>query len=276
MGKALQVVSGFVTAPTGLPTFDQVTNAGQDTFATNNYNPGAEAAIIDAWADIDGTNAGEIRLRSPNFHDDVNGINMWVPAVSPTPVMPGSARQRLFSNDVITAELGDDGTGNPSGLTLLTYYSDLPGANARLYRWAEIVGAIEDLMGCQVDVAPGGGTAGDYDGAVVINALQDQFKASTDYALLGWTTSVQYQTVGITGPDTSNRRVGGPGTTPDVMDVREWFVDVSNKSGYPCIPVFNSQNMNATVVDVIDTEAVGNGSVTFLFARLRRGSLGVT
>jgi len=268
MGKALQVQSGFVTNPAA--GFNLVTNAAGDTFAVQNYSPGAEAAFLQAWADFD--QAGLIRFRSPNFHDDVNGITMAVATTSPNPVMPTWPRQLLQSNDIITAEVNDNNGAGSCGLTIVNYYSDLPGSDARLYRWPEISGNVVNLMGCQVNVTPSGTpAAGDYDGAVVINAFANQFKASTDYALLGYTPSVQYQTVGITGPDTSNRRIGGPGTTPDVMDTREWFVELSNKSGLPTIPVLNSQNMNATVVDVIDTEANGAGSITFLFAQLRRG-----
>lgn len=263
MGKALQVVSGFITAPTA--AFATVSPSGTDTFAVENYYQGSMAAMINAWADID--TVGQIRFRSPNFHDNVNGIHQEVAAVSPISVLPGYMSQILQANDTINAELADDGTGGPSGLTIIEYYDNLPGADANLYRWAEIEGQIVDYMSCQVDVTTAG-TPGQYDGAVAINALEDQFKASTNYALLGWTTDTQFQTIGVTGADTSNRRVGGPGTSPEVFDVRNWFIELSLQSGYPTIPVFNSQNMNGTIVDVIDTEAAGSGSITFLFARL--------
>jgi len=264
MGKALQVFSGYDATPAA--TYAAVTPASGDTFAVQNYVAGSQAWLIDAWADID--DAGGIRLRSPNFHDNVNGINQDVPATTPTPVLPAYMKQILEANDLITVELHDTAIHGPSGVTILEYYENLPGADARLYRWNELAGSIRDYMSCLVDVTTAGPAAGDYAGSVVINALQDQFKASTNYALLGYTTSVQYQTVGITGPDTSNRRVGGPGTTPDVMDTRQWFIKISEESGLPCIPVFNSQNMSATVVDVIDTEANGAGSISLFFARL--------
>lgn len=264
MGKALMVESGYVTAPSG--AYTRVTPAGQDTFAVQNYFQGSAAYMLDMWADID--TAGSARVRSPNFHDDVNGINMEVAAASPNPLIPAYARQLLQPNDLLTVELADNGAGAPSGITLLNFYENLPGADANLFRWPEIVGSIVDFMACAVAVTPAGAIQGDYEGAVVINALQNQFKASTNYALLGYTTSTQYQTVGVTGPDTSNRRVGGPGCTPDIMDTRQWFIQISEQSGLPCIPVLNSQNMSATVVDVIDTEEKDNGTITFFFARL--------
>jgi hypothetical protein len=263
MPKALMVRSGYRTAPSS--TLTTVANATGDTFAVQNYYQGAAGYMLDAWADLD--SQGVVQFKSPNFHDDVFGINQEVPAKTPTPVLPAWMRQTLQPNDTINALLSVTGAANPSGLTIIEYYTDLPGSNARLYRWEELVGSIVDFMSCTVDVAPGG-TRGDYTGEAAINSLQDVFKASTDYALLGYTTSVQYQTVGIRGADTSNWRLGGPGTTPDIMDTRQWFIQLSEQSGLPCIPVLNSQNLNGTLVDVIDTENKGNGSISFFFARL--------
>lgn len=264
MGKALQVVSGFLTAPSA--TLQTVTPSGTDTFAVQNYEGASGGYMLDAWADID--TAGRVRFRSPNFHDDVNGINMNVPVTNPTPVLPAFMNQLLQANDVVNAELSDNGAGAPSGLTALWYYGNLPGADANLFSWEAIRPAIVDYMTQPIAVAPAGPAAGQYAGATTMQASGAQFKASTNYALLGYTTSKQYQTVGVTGPDTSNRRIGGPGTTPAVFDTRQWFIDISQRSQMPCIPVFNSQNMAATVVDVIDTQAVGSGSITFFFARL--------
>lgn len=263
MPKALMVRSGYRTAASA--TLTTVTNATGDTFAVQNYYQGAQGYMLDAWADLSAQ--GVVQFKSPNFHDDVYGINQEVPITNPTPVLPAWMRQILQPNDTINALLSVSSGTDPSGLTVIEYYTDLPGSNARLYRWAELVGSIVDFMSCTVAVTPGG-TDGDYAGETAINSLQDVFKASTDYALLGYTTSTQYQTVGIRGADTSNWRVGGPGTTPDVMDTRQWFIDLSESSGLPCIPVFNSQNLNGTLVDVIDTENNGNGSVSFFFARL--------
>lgn len=265
MGKALQVFSGFVTTPSA--SYTEVTPCAGDTFAVQNFYQGSEAFLLDAWADL--VSAGSVRLRSPNFHDNVNGINQDVPATNPTPVLPAYMRQILQPNDTITVELADTATHTTAGVTLIEYYENLPGADARLFRWPEIRDQIVDFMSCLVTLDVASGNRGNYDGSVAINATQDQFKASTDYALLGYTPSKQYQTIGVTGPDTSSRRVGGPGTTPDIMDCRQWFIKLSEESGLPCIPVLNSQNMSATVVDCIDSQDVGDGTVALFFARLR-------
>lgn len=265
MGKALQLVSGFVTAPTAV--FAAVTPSPNDLLAVNDYQPGSEAFLINAWADID--DGGSIRMRSPNFHDDVNGIELVTPATSPIPLMDGYSKQLLQKNDLLTVELADSGGGAPSGLTMLHYYENLPGADASLFRWNEIEARIIELMSCRVAIAATPGTRGTYDGAVGMTALQNLFKSEGLYALLGYTTSVTYQSIGITGTDTSNRRIGGPGTKVGVYDTREWFIQESEQSGLPCIAVFKTQNLQSTVVDVIDTENVGAGVIEFLFARLR-------
>lgn len=266
MGKALQVISGFVTAPSAV--FAPLVMSGGDTPAVNDYQDGSAAYLLNLWADID--DGGSSRVRSPNFHDDVNGIELICPATSPIPLMDGYSRQLLQSNDTLTLELADSGGGAPSGFTMLHYYENLPGADAQLFRWSEIEASIVELMTCRVAIgAVGGATAGDYRGAVAMTAIQNLFKANGMYALTGYQTDVSYTTVGVTGTDTSNRRVGGPGTPVGIYDTRDWFVQQSLQTGYPCIPVFKTQNLQSTVVDVMDTEATGAGVIEFSFARLR-------
>lgn len=270
MGKALQLVSGFVTAPSAV--FAAATPAGSDLFAVNDYENGSKAWMFNAWASID--QIGSLRMRSPNFHDDVNGIELVTPARQPLPSMDGFSKQILESNDTITYELADAGGGAPSGFTALHYYENLRGADAQIFRWNEIENMIAELMTCRVAIgAVGGATAGNYRGQVAMTALQNLFKANGYYALFGYQTSVPYQTIGVTGTDTSNRRVGGPGNPVGIYDTREWFIQQSLQSGLPCIPVFKTQNLQSTVVDVIDTAATGAGVIEFTFGRLS-GAIG--
>jgi hypothetical protein len=271
MGKGLQLVSGYVTAPSA--TFAAATPSPNDLFAVNDYAQGSSAWLCNAWADID--EVGYLRMRSPNFHDDVNGIALVTPASSPLALMNGFSKQILQRNDTITYELADSGGGAPSGFSALHFYENLPGADAQLFRWNEIEGGIAEEMTCKVSISSTPGTQGTYDGATAMTAAQNLFKSEGLYALLGYTTSVTYQTVGVTGTDTSNRRVGGPGTKVGVYDTREWFIQQSLQTGLPCIPVYKTQNLQSTVVDVIDTRNVGAGVIEFLFARLKNGTAGL-
>src|SRR4029077_1434778 len=120
----------------------------------------------------------------------------------------------------------------------------------------EIENRVVELMTCPVVVTTSAGTRGAYQGAAGMTSVQNLFKSEGLYALLGYTSVVKLQTVGVTGTDTSNRRVGGPGTTPDVYDTREWFIKQNEQSGLPTIPAYKTQNPQSTVVDVIDQEAL--------------------
>lgn len=264
MGKALQLVSGYVTAPSAV--FAPVIPSPNDLLAVNDYAQGSSAWLINAWCDID--DGGSIRMRSPNFHDDVNGIELIAPAHAPIALMDGYSKQILQKNDTLTVELADSGGGAPSGLSMLHYYENLPGADAQLFRWNEIENNVAELMTCRVAVTPAE-VQGAYGGAIGMTALQNLFKADGYYALLGWQASIQYQTIGVTGTDTSNRRVGGPGSLPGIFDTREWFIMQSKQSGFPCIPVYKTQNLQSTVVDVIDTADNDAGVIEFSFARLK-------
>lgn len=264
MGKALQMISGYVTSPSA--ALATVTNSPTDTTAVQYFDPGAHGSIIDVWAYI--AQQGVIRMKSPNFHDNVNGINLNVAAASPLSVFPADYNQPLVQNDVIDVALADSGGGSPAGYSSLWYYDNLPGANANLFGWDEIRDRIVNIMACQVSLTLAG-TAGTYEGAASLISTANQFKASTNYALLGWETTKNWQSVGITGPDTSNRRLGGPGILTNIVDNRQWFVDLAKRSRLPVIPVLNQQNMAATVVDVIDTGTVGNGDVRLIFGQLR-------
>lgn len=264
MGKALQLQSGFLTAPTA--TLTKVTNATGDTQAVPQTAPGSNGWLLDLWADLD--TVGFVRFRSPNFHDNVNGIQAAVKAVTPQPLLPTVVKQVLVPNDTLTVEIADNGAGAPSGVSWLAYYENLPGADANLFRWEEIVNSIQSYMTCKVAINASAVSHGDYKGSVGLGALQNQFKSNRNYALLGYTSDTVWQTIGLTGPDTSNRRLGGPcpATLPELT--RDWFVRLSGDNGLPCIPVINAANVPATNVDAIDTENLGAGNLELIFALL--------
>jgi hypothetical protein len=51
-------------------------------------------------------------------------------------------------------------------------------------------------------------------------------------------------------------------------DTSEWFVNLSNKSGLPLIPVINSANKSGTLVSTLMTNSGGNPIVQFFLAEL--------
>lgn len=243
MGTAMEIITGRATNPA---TFTSVTMATNDSNTVRNYNPGAAAYLLNGWGL--GATKGITRVHSARMHDNVQGLKSAFAAATPVPIFPLGMRQVLVAQDTLTIEIQDGGTETDM-VSYLMYYTDLPGVQARLYNWSEIAPRAIQYMGTEVDITTGS-TAGDYGGAVAINNTFDQFKANTDYAILGYVTDTAMLSVGIRSADLGNLRVGGPGTN-NKIDTRRWFLDLNEKTGLPTIPVFNSANKANTLVDVV-------------------------
>ena len=264
MGKAMQLVSGFVTAPS--TTFTAWTLASGDTLAVRSTPEGQPIHILNMWADNQA--AGFLRVRSPMLHDNVIGITAGILASEPMPLMPMGEGQIVRPQDLLIVEqTGSAVAADIESGSLLMYYDDLPGASARLETWQNVKSRIESYM--YVTNTLSTGTAGGYSGEEAINAEVDQWKANRDYALLGYVNGVECCSIGWRGPDTSNLRVGGPGldTMRDVT--ANWFITLSLTSGRPCIPIFNAANKAATLIDCTQDENGADPIVTSIFALLR-------
>ena len=263
MGKGMQVVTGFVTAPS--TTFTAWTMASGDTLAVRNCPENARIHLPTFWADNQA--AGFLRIRSALLHDNVIGMTAGIVASEVYPLTPCNQGQLLKSQDLLTVEqTGSAVAGDIESGSLLVYYEDLPGASARLARWQDIMGRIESYMLVTNTLASG--TAGGYSGEEAINAEVDQWKANRDYALLGYLTGVEACTIGWRGPDTSNLRVGGPGNETNRELTRNWFADLSMYTGLATIPIVNAANKAATLIDCVQDENGADPIVTSIFALL--------
>jgi len=257
----MEVISGFATNPS--TTFTQLTMAGSDSASVRNFPNTANAWLFDQWAG--GGTAGFIRTVSPRLHDNVAGITLRRTAATVRGLWSSFAKEPLFPQDTLGMFI-TGGAAETDAMTSLLYYEDLPGSDARLYDWNAIAPRVLNHSGVQVNVTSGA-TIGQYGGSVAINALQDQFKANTDYAILGYECSVSMATVGVRSADFANMRVGGPATT-EAIDTRDWFVRLNTFIGRPAIPVFNAANKFNTIVDVTDVAASTAATITFLCAEL--------
>ena len=101
-------------------------------------------------------------------------------------------------------------------------------------------------------------------------------KANTDYALVGYLVSpVAGQTVGECGcvrwrgVDTGNLGVGGPGSDTDRWLTSQWFLWLSERTGLPLVPVFNSANRAGILLDIAQDENGVDVLVTSIFAELK-------
>lgn len=275
MGKGLELVSGFVTAPGAV--FTPWTLAAGNSLAVRSANINAPVFMISAWAQ--NQVAGVLRVRSPRLHDNVQGIRMRVPAALTLPMYPsmlgaspGQFAQPLVPQDILIVEQTGSGVGGQiEDGSLLLYYADLPGISARLTDAATVMKFGKNMIGQEVPVTTG--VAGGYSGQVAINVSFDNFKANTDYALVGGMSDVRKGSVRIQGVDTGNLGVGFPGE-PSIRDeTASWFLNLSQEFGLPLIPVLNSANKSAILVDATDSQVGGAFVVTLFMVEMAQGSV---
>lgn len=261
MGVACQLVTGRVTNPGA--AFTALTANTGDSFTVNNFNTTAPAYLDNMW--MHEATPGVFRVRSPRLHDQSQGLRMQVGDTAPRLLLPDSTEQLLYPADVLTVEATGGAAETEVG-ALLIYYTDLPGAMARLAQWSEISNRIKNIAGVEVDVTTSA-TAGQWSTGTPINATFDNLQANADYALLGYTTNVAVGAIAISGPDTSNYRIGGPGPV-DAIQTREFFVTMGNASGRPYIPIINSNNRGGTSLYVADAAVSAAVHVTLTLAEL--------
>lgn len=259
---AIELVTARVTNPGA--AFTALTANTDQSFATRFHTQPGSAVLEEIWTQQ--ATAGQIRITSPNLHDDTVGLRMVAPAASVRRLLPEEASTVLMPQDTLEVALTGGGAETDCA-ALLIYYAELPGIKARLHSWEEIKPRIEHLHAFPVDVA-GPTTIGDWSAGVALNATVDELKANRDYAFLGYTVSLESVAVAISGDSTGNLKYGGPGPLqPD--ETRAFFVDQGKRSGTPHIPVVNSANRAATRVFVARTTTGSTITVTFLTALLR-------
>lgn len=270
-GVALEVLAGLVTAPDTTQT-NLTMNTG-NSLTIRNAAPDSAVKLLTAWVDVQ--LRGILRIRSPKMHDNVQGLRFDTIASEVQPLIDPMFPERLFPQDTLTVDLSGSATASDiESAALLVYYPDLPGQAARLMTPQQVKDRFVRLFTVENSLATG--TAGGWSGEEAINADFDLMRANTDYALLGYLLSpVAGQTVGEClavgwrGVDTANLRVGGPGTDTDRWLTNRWFVWLSERTGLPCIPVFNSANRAGILVDAHQDENGLDVLVTSIFAELR-------
>src|SRR5688500_7919028 len=100
-GPALELIAAQGTAIGA--TLAALTPVAGDTLSVRNTGGAAAAKILQAWADVQVAGTG--RLRSPKFHDNVQGIRFATKIGDLRPVFPWGLGQAVYPNDVIVVEL---------------------------------------------------------------------------------------------------------------------------------------------------------------------------
>lgn len=259
MPRSIQTVAGFFTggaAGTGIAT-----PSPGDAFTIANFTNGACRL---AHLSASGASTDWVRMRSPRMHDAQESIKAWVGATPEICLIPFNSNQSMYSGDIPTVEV--DVTAAASGGVLVTYeYDDYPGGNPRLDTWDAIQPRIQNLYYAETDLA--GGAIGAWSAGVALNTLYDDFHAGVDYAVLGYICTAACLGVKVTGPDTSNLGIGGPGST-NAWYTRDYFIRQSEATGRPFIPIIAANNKGGTIAQNVDSAANTAAKVVWVLGEL--------
>jgi len=266
MGKALEIIAGFVTAPS--TTFTALTMGAGNSLTIRNAPLDSLVLLLQVMA-LNQT-SGTLRIRSPRLHDNVQGLRLDVLAGEIKPLLPYGFGQKLIPQDTLIAELtGSATTGDQEQAAMLIYYSNLPGVEARLCSVEDVLRRGVNLVAVENTIT--NGTGGGWTAEEAINAEFDLLKANTDYALVGYLIDAECGAIRWRGADTGNLGVGGPGDELGRIYTSEWFMLLSRLFNLPLIPVFNSANKAGILVDLIDDENATAHTITSLLVEIGPG-----
>ena len=263
MGMALELTTGFATAPGATPI--AATIAAGNSLQVKNATPESRILLLNFWSDHQV--AGIVQLRSPKLHDNVRGIRYRSNISEVQPYMPRLSKQPLYAQDVLVLEIAGSAVGGDiETACYLSWYENLPGVEGRFLSPEEV--ARRGVNTVTVETTHAAGAAGGYSGQVALNSGSDLLIANVDYALLGYVVNAECAAVRLLGPDTGNTGVGGPGSETDKHMTRHWFGDISQAYGLPLCPVINAANKAATLCDVATDENAGTFIVSWTFVQL--------
>lgn len=263
MGNAIEVITGQVTAPGASLT--ALTMASGNSLTVRNTDFAKKIWLLSIWANNQVAGIG--RVRSPKLHDNVQGIRFRIPTNDIPYDIPLFQGQKLYPQDVLTAEQSGSGVaGQIEQMSLLIYYEDLPGAAGRFIDNTTLQQRGVNVV--TVETAHVTGVAGGYSGQVALNSSFDLLQANTDYALVGAMIDGRAATVRWQGADVGNVGVGMPATLALKHLMTEWFIRLTRNFGMPMIPVFSSANKGGILIDVAANQAGGTFNVNSIFVQL--------
>ena len=270
MGKGLEVVTSFVTAPGAVLT--AAAAAVGNSLAIRAADVRSKVWLVNAWSF--NQVIGVTRIRSPRLHDAVNGMRWRQPAAQVTPHYPADPLsafpQFLIPQDTLIIEQSGSGVGGQiESNTMLVYYENLPGVAARLIDQPTLNKNGINLTTVETSITAV--ATGQYGGGVVLNAAANSqnLKANTDYAVIGGLVDTRGTVVRISGVDFGSLGVGYP-AEPSLQDyTANFFGRMSVGYGIALIPVLNSANAGGITVDVQTNQAGGTFIVTLNLVELQ-------
>lgn len=265
MGKAMEVLTGYVTGAAGTD-MDALTMLAGNSLTLRNAKEGSKIWLISAWA-LNQANDTWLRIRSPRLHDNVEGMTFAVESTNCKPLIPLGAKQELISQDTLVVEMMDSGAiSDLDYACLLVYYEDLPGVDGRFITAEEFDQRSKHMIAVRNTLTLD--TDGTYDAEEAINAEYDLMKANTDYALIGNHVRDRVPVTRYRGTDTGNLGIGIPGGIGEQWITGGWFLNLARLTGLPIIPVMNSANKSNFLIDSPATENDVTQEVSTIFVEL--------
>jgi hypothetical protein len=260
MGVAIDTIHSFVANP-GAGGANTAASPG-DSLTVRNAKYTAPVFLEGIWRD--GTAAGVVKVTSPLLHDNLQAIRLRGLAADSSRLTPWEFAQPVEPQDNLTVNV-TGGAAETDGALLQFWYGDLPGSAAILKMPGDILGNVEQFLGQEVAVTASATIGTWVDTA--INATFDTLKGNRYYAVLGFLTDTLLSGVAVKGPATNNFRVGAGGSTIRV-ETKDIFLRMSEKTGRPHIPVFNSADKAGTFVSVVDKAASTTANINLMLALL--------
>lgn len=261
MGRAIEIITAQATAPGA--TFTAMAAVTGNSLTVRETRKSVQMVSLFQSRQA----AGGTRITSPLMHDNTIAVQL-LGSTAAKPFVIMAAPQQLFAQDTLSVQATGSATAGDIELSsYLNIYEDLPGVDGNFIDVATLKRRGVNIFANTISIATG--TAGGYSGSVAVNSAQDVFKANTDYALLGYTVSVNAaHAVRYSGPDWGNLGVGGPAFAQNAGDrTDDWFVKLALMYGR-CIPVMNSANKGITTIDAAQDENGGDPTVTSIWVQL--------
>lgn len=257
----LNTITGRVTNPGS--TLTALTPNTGDVFTVKSFPFSDRGYIVDAWAQT--ATIGVLRIRSPRLHDVAQGIRLRTSTTVARSLIPWEQVQNLAPQDVLTVE-GSGGGAETDVYSFSILYESASLPTARLITEAEFQARQVNIFGAEVQITSSA-TAGQYGGSTALNATFDTWKRNVDYAILGILSDTAGCTVGITGPDTGQTRIGMP-MAVEPLQTHHYFVTLARFLNKPMIPVVNAANIGATLIDAATTSTSATVNFTVICAEL--------
>ena len=250
-GIAMDLQSFTVTAPGAAPGTAMAAVTGDSLFLRN-ARAGTDILCLAMWTNGQVTN-GRTRMLVPSGHDFVVNWTYRNIAGQPDNKVPYGFPLHFKPQDPLSlTQVGSAVAGDVETVHMLNWYEDLPGVEGNFINPAELRRRGINMLTVEDTTTATGASA--YSGSRAINAAADQFKADTEYAIVGAHIGANCGSLCVQGVDFGNLRVGIPGLSGDANWTKDWFLMLSEMHGVPGIPVINSANRGGVFITNVTNE----------------------